>query len=138
VPERLQLRQAASQQAHTVVLVAPAGKSGHLELGWSIGQGKKGYVLFDQEPERWDAMLAFTDGVFTSVEALLDRLQLDEVKRQEWLNQPKDQNVKYDYRDNKELVVDPGYFKRQAVVDETAPWDVEAVADAIRRANARF
>lgn len=30
-----------------VVLVMPAGKSGHLELGYAIGSGKRGYVAFD-------------------------------------------------------------------------------------------
>lgn len=66
-------------RADTVVLVAPAGRSGHLELGWALGQGKRGYVLFDHEPERWDIMLAFADGVFTEVERLIDRLHLDQV-----------------------------------------------------------
>lgn len=42
-----------------VVLVMPAGKSGHLELGYAIGAGKVGYVAFDQEPERWDVMYRF-------------------------------------------------------------------------------
>lgn len=46
-------------RADTVVLVMPAGKSGHLELGYSIGRGKKGYVLFQEEPDRIDQMLQF-------------------------------------------------------------------------------
>lgn len=41
------------------ILYMPAGKSAHLELGYMIGQGKKCYVLFDKEPERWDVMYAF-------------------------------------------------------------------------------
>lgn len=41
------------------VLVAPAGKSAHLELGFVIGQNKPGWVLFDQAPERWDVMYRF-------------------------------------------------------------------------------
>jgi hypothetical protein len=56
--------------AEGVVLVTPAGKSGHLELGWAIGQGKKGYILLDAPVERWDVMYAFTHGVFDSVTAL--------------------------------------------------------------------
>lgn len=41
------------------VLVAPAGKSAHLELGYMIGQGKPTWYLFDKEPERWDVMTQF-------------------------------------------------------------------------------
>lgn len=43
----------------TVVLVMPAGKSGHLELGYAIGCGKRGLVAFDTEPDRWDVMYRF-------------------------------------------------------------------------------
>lgn len=49
------------------LLVMPAGKSGHLELGYMIGKGKPGYVLFDKEPERWDCMYQFAEGVFFNV-----------------------------------------------------------------------
>ena len=52
------------------VLVMPAGKSGHLELGYMIGCGKPGYILFDKEPERLDQMHAFADRVFFSVDDL--------------------------------------------------------------------
>jgi nucleoside 2-deoxyribosyltransferase len=45
------------------LLALPAGKSGHLELGYMIGQGKPGYVLFDKEPERWDVMYNFATAV---------------------------------------------------------------------------
>lgn len=47
------------------VLVLPAGKSAHLELGWVIGQRKPGFVLFDSEPEadRFELMYRF---VFTT------------------------------------------------------------------------
>lgn len=41
------------------VLLAPAGKSGHLELGIVIGQGKPGFILLEEEPERWDVMYNF-------------------------------------------------------------------------------
>src|SRR5690606_28778591 len=33
-------------------LVLPAGKSGHLELGYSIGSGKPGYILLDGQDTR--------------------------------------------------------------------------------------
>jgi hypothetical protein len=52
------------------VLVLPAGKSGHLELGYMIGMGKPSYVLFDTEPDRWDVMYQFCKGVFFNVEEL--------------------------------------------------------------------
>lgn len=47
------------ERATTAVLVAPAGKSGHLELGIHLGKGKPGYILLDGEPERWDVMYQF-------------------------------------------------------------------------------
>jgi len=50
------------------LLILPAGKSGHLELGWMLGQEKPGYVLFDKEPERWDVMYQFTNEVFFDLE----------------------------------------------------------------------
>lgn len=56
------------------ILVLPAGKSGHLELGYMAGKGKKTYVLFDKEPERWDVMYQFANGVFFSTEDLIKEL----------------------------------------------------------------
>ena len=41
------------------VLIMPAGKSGHLELGYMIGQGKPCFIYFEEEPERWDVMYQF-------------------------------------------------------------------------------
>lgn len=64
------------ERADTVVLVAPAGKSGHLEFGWSLGKGKKGYYLLD-DPERWDCMLKFATKVMLSVDDLLIELDAD-------------------------------------------------------------
>lgn len=46
-------------RADVGVLVMPAGKSCHLELGYMIGRGKKGYILMDKEPERYDVMYKF-------------------------------------------------------------------------------
>lgn len=60
--------------ADIVVMVMPCGKSGHLELGYAVGQGKKGFILFDKEPERYDVMYNFATDVFFSVEELLDGL----------------------------------------------------------------
>lgn len=56
------------------VLVMPAGKSGHLELGYMIGKGKPGYILYDQVPDRIDIMHNFCDDVFFDVNHLVDEL----------------------------------------------------------------
>ncbi|MCH7492278.1 hypothetical protein IID19_01660 [Patescibacteria group bacterium] len=61
--------------ANIGILYLPAGKSGHLELGYMIGQGKKCYILFDEEPDRWDVMYKFTDGVFFNFEDLAKELE---------------------------------------------------------------
>lgn len=61
-------------RADIVLLVMPAGKSGHLELGWALGRGKKGFVLID-DPERWDVMYKFANGVFDTLEGLRERLR---------------------------------------------------------------
>lgn len=59
----------------TGVLVMPAGKSGHLELGYLIGRGFDGYVLFDKEPERYDVMYNFCRGVFFKLTDLCKALK---------------------------------------------------------------
>ena len=61
------------EHASSVVLALPAGKSGHLELGWALGRGVPGFVLLDS-PERWDVMYQFATGVFTNLEELIDHL----------------------------------------------------------------
>ena len=57
------------------VLVLPSGKSGHLELGYLIGQGKPGYVLMPNPPERWDVMYAFATAVVTTWSDLVKVLE---------------------------------------------------------------
>lgn len=59
-----------------VVLVMPAGKSGHLELGYAIGKGKPGYILLDEEPERFDVMPQFADVVTTDIEEIFTALDV--------------------------------------------------------------
>lgn len=53
------------QQADIGILLLPAGRSGHVELGYMAGTGKQTYVLLpeDEEP-RWDVMYKFFTGVF--------------------------------------------------------------------------
>jgi hypothetical protein len=56
------------------VLVLPVGRSGHLELGYLIGQGKPCHILLDKDPERWDVMYRFARGVHTSLKDLGEAL----------------------------------------------------------------
>ena len=51
-------------ESDIAVMLLPAGKSGHLEFGYMLGQGKPGFILYDGEPERWDVMYRFSNGVF--------------------------------------------------------------------------
>ena len=51
------------------VLVLPAGKSGHLELGYLIGQKKPGLILLENGVDRWDVMYKFAT-VYTDLTAL--------------------------------------------------------------------
>ncbi len=59
------------------VLVCPAGKSGHLELGYMIGRGQRGYILMEGEPDpdRWDLMYKFAHGIAMDVEELQDMVR---------------------------------------------------------------
>jgi hypothetical protein len=60
--------------ADAAVLVLPAGKSGHLELGYIIGQDKPGFILLPPDSDRWDVMYQFGT-VVSSVDALKEALQ---------------------------------------------------------------
>ena len=71
-------------RADAAILVMPAGKSGHMELGYMIGQGKPCFYLLEPDNERWDVMiqLCFENGgnVCSSVDELLESLEkLEEV-----------------------------------------------------------
>ena len=65
-------------KADVGVLVMPAGRSAGLELGWLLGRGKPGYILYDGEPERPDLMAKLATGVCFSVEELIEILSLSE------------------------------------------------------------
>lgn len=62
------------------VLVLPAGRSGHLELGYFIGGGKPGFILLPESPtelgveERWDAMYRFATKVVSTPRDLVGLL----------------------------------------------------------------
>ncbi len=57
------------------VLVMNAGKSAHLELGYLIGTGKPGYVLFENEPAKIDIMYRFCKNLFFNIDDLLKELK---------------------------------------------------------------
>ena len=57
------------------IIVLPGGRSAHLELGYIIGTGKPGYVLLDNESDRWDLMYQFASGIYSSVEQLIKELK---------------------------------------------------------------
>ncbi len=57
------------------VLVLPAGKSAHMELGYLRGRDKPVYVLMDGEPEKYDIMYLLASGVCMSDEELLEALK---------------------------------------------------------------
>jgi nucleoside 2-deoxyribosyltransferase len=67
-------------RADIVILVMPAGKSAHLELGYAIGRGKRGYILLEkdfdeQENIRFDIMYGFAHGVFYDLASLIADLE---------------------------------------------------------------
>ena len=57
------------------VLLLPAGKSGHLELGYMAGLGKPTAILLDKVPERYDVMYQFASlGVHSDLASLIESL----------------------------------------------------------------
>ena len=62
-------------RCQAAVLVLPAGKSGHMELGYFIGTGKPGYILLPPGDDRWDVMYRFATKVVRSTEELNHELQ---------------------------------------------------------------
>lgn len=58
------------------VLLLPAGKSGHLELGYMAGMGKPTAILLDKVPERYDVMYQFASaGVHSDLDSLIQSLK---------------------------------------------------------------
>ena len=62
------------ERADAVLLMLPAGKSGHLELGYALGTGKPGFILI-ADVDRWDVMYCFATGVTEDREELLDMMK---------------------------------------------------------------
>ena len=59
------------------VLIMPSGKSCWIELGYMIGKGKKGFILYpDGElDDRWDVMALFATGIAFDMNELKRMLQ---------------------------------------------------------------
>lgn len=57
------------------LLVLPAGRSAHMELGYLVGRGRRVVILLDGDYDRWDVMYNFADAVVTSVSAAIRELQ---------------------------------------------------------------
>jgi nucleoside 2-deoxyribosyltransferase len=81
-------------RASAGILLLPAGKSGHLEAGYLIGQGKPVWILMPGEPERFDVMYRFASGVFTNKEDLFLRLPGRQNAR-EFMHARKDHMVRF-------------------------------------------
>jgi len=62
------------------VLIMNAGKSAHLELGYLLGSGKIGYVLFQNTPSKIDIMYGFSNQLFFNIDDLLAQLKIDNEK----------------------------------------------------------
>lgn len=54
------------------LLVLPAGRSGHLELGYVAGSGRPSYILLDGQDTRWDVMYQFATKVFKNKEEMIE------------------------------------------------------------------
>ena len=64
------------------ILILPAGKSGHLELGYMAGSGKLTYILMDHEGDRWDVMYQFANAIAYSVDDLADKMANQKLTKQ--------------------------------------------------------
>jgi len=67
-----------------VVLVLPAGKSGHMELGYCLGKGLPGYILLEEGNDRWDVMYKFATKVVTSTDDLIQSLNFETRRKAVW------------------------------------------------------
>lgn len=63
-------------ESDAVILVAPAGKSGHLELGYCLGKGTPGFILLEEGNDRWDVMYKFANGVSDKLSDIVEHLKI--------------------------------------------------------------
>lgn len=71
------------ERADIMVLALPAGKSGHMELGIMLGRGKPGFILLDNDPERYDVMYQFATGVAENMTDLLTQIRREHMRRKQ-------------------------------------------------------
>lgn len=64
-------------EADAFVLVLPAGRSAHAELGYMAGCGKRTVVLLapEIEDERWDHMLQFAEYIVSTIDEVVAALE---------------------------------------------------------------
>lgn len=55
-----------------VIMVLPAGRSGHMEFGFARGRGIPGVILLDKEPERYDVMYNFASKITYDVKEAVE------------------------------------------------------------------
>lgn len=87
------------------VLVLPAGRSGHLELGYMAGSGKHTVIVLPEDTDRWDVMYKFASKVVRGVPKLLEHLETFNVERSGY-NDPSDGRSGRDHRPGQLIVVD--------------------------------
>lgn len=58
-----------------VVLALPAGKSGHMEFLWALCEGKKGFILLLDNPDRWDVMYLLVVKVIRSFNVICENFE---------------------------------------------------------------
>jgi len=63
------------KEAQVGVLVLPAGRSGHIELGYMAGEGKGTFVLLEGDPDRYDLMYRLFTAVCKTKQELLNALR---------------------------------------------------------------
>lgn len=68
------------ETCHAAVMLMPAGKSAHLELGYLRGRETPAYILFDREPKRYDIMTQFASDIFFAESELVTELKTLEEK----------------------------------------------------------
>lgn len=62
-------------RSDALVMVGPAGRSAHGELGYMCGRGKPTFVIMQSEPARWDIMTgAFSGWICRTNEELVNHL----------------------------------------------------------------
>ena len=58
-----------------LVMVLPAGKSAHLELGYAVGRGKRGFIYMPEQPDKWDIMYSYAEAVVYNDAELLESVK---------------------------------------------------------------